>query len=106
LSLILQPCDLLSLKMSEYFSYKVSLNGIHLSDQILRTGGVYTLLIVEEEGDQIVSKDSLFLYNSIIKSFDHLFSVRVTNVSCVLFRCNNLTDHGKACHLALCIKFN
>jgi solute carrier family 15 oligopeptide transporter 1 len=34
----------------------VSLNGIHLSDQILRTGGVYTLLIVEEEGDQIQSR--------------------------------------------------
>ena len=105
LSLILQPCDLLSLKLCEYFSYKVSLGGRPLSDQTLRTGGVYTLLIVEE-GDQVVSKDSLFFYNSIVKSFDHLFSVRVTNVSCVLLRCNNLTDHRKACHLAVCIKLH
>lgn len=105
MSLILQPCDLLSLKSCEYFSYKVSLNGKRLSDQTLQTGGVYTLLIVEEDGD-FVSKYSLFFYSSIIKSFDHLFSVRVTNVSCVLLRCNNSTDHRKACHLALCIKFH
>ena len=60
----------------------MSLGGKRLSDRTLRTGGVYTLLLVEKDGE-IVSKDSLFFYNSIIKSFDHLFSVRVPNVSCV-----------------------
>jgi hypothetical protein len=39
----------------------VSLDGTSLSDQTLRTGGVYTLLIVEE-GGTFVSKDSLFQF--------------------------------------------
>ena len=68
----------LSLKLRECFSYKVSLGDRYRSDQTLRTGGVYTLFLVEKDGE-IVSKDSLFFYNSIIKSFDHLFSVRVPN---------------------------
>jgi hypothetical protein len=60
----------------------VSLDGSGISDQTLLTGGVYTFLIVQENGG-FVSKDSLFFYNSIIKSFGHLFSVRVINVSFV-----------------------
>ena len=87
MSLILQPCDLLSLKLCGYFSYKVSLGDHPLPERTVNTGGVYTLLIVEEDGET-VSKDSLFFYNNIMKSFDHLFSVRVTNVSCVQLRCN------------------
>lgn len=79
----MQPCDILSLKVCEYFSYQVSLGDVPLSDRTLRTGGVYTLLIVEEDGTSFVSNDSFFFYKSIIKSFDHLFSVRVTNVSLV-----------------------
>jgi len=82
LSLILQACDLLSLKLCEYFSYQVTLGSTRLWSRSLHTGGVYTLLIIEEN-DGIVSKDSLFFYNSIIKRFDHLFSVRVINVSLV-----------------------
>jgi hypothetical protein len=46
----------------------------------LKIGGVYTLLVFEEDGNP-VSKDPLFFYNSIIKSIDHLFSVKVTNAS-------------------------
>jgi hypothetical protein len=47
----------------------------------LKIGGVYTLLVFEENGGPPVSKDPLFFYNSIIKSIDHLFSAKVTNVS-------------------------
>jgi hypothetical protein len=78
----LQPCDLLFLKVCEYFSYDVSLDGRRLSKQKLEIGGVYTLLVIEESG-KFVSTEPLCFYNSIIKSFDHLFSVTVTNVSCV-----------------------
>jgi hypothetical protein len=56
----MQPCDILSLKVCEYFSYQVSLGGKPLSDRTLRTGGVYTLLIVED-GTPYVSNDSFLL---------------------------------------------
>jgi hypothetical protein len=57
--LILQLCDLLSLKLCGYFSYELLLDGVRLSTQTLHIGGVYTLLIVEDNGP--VSKDSFLL---------------------------------------------
>jgi hypothetical protein len=68
--------------MCEYFSYELLLDDSRISKGTLKlqVGGVYTLLIAEENG-VYVSKDPLFFYNSNIQTIDHLFSVRATNAS-------------------------
>lgn len=63
--LILWPCNyviyLLALQVCECCSYHLLLDGTNLEDQKLQLGGVYTL-IVQENNNEIVSKHNIFCY--------------------------------------------